>query len=514
MVEQASQNPGATVWIKYGLTRSTISRGTEAALNGASPRETRFRQALEERGGLFTVFGRFLAGRADLLPSSYLLQLRAIKIPNESRASELSLRDLGSSVSDFHLIRVAPCSEVYGATYDGRRVVIELYGADASVFSEPAWTLFRREIHVLADGPESLVATPAAIDRFGDWLRLESDLGRKRTILGNLGDIPSDSISRFPALVPGLQSDRWLAYEAVTGRLLEDDLRLRPNPARKSLQRLTESLLEQCLLLSMVDADLEIGNFLLLDDGGIGFRALPAFAPVPVEWHYEFLQYVASTVAGETPRAIRMLSRMSGGGKPYAAEQVLLRNLSGLRPELKVRVTTPESVTGLENYWRAHAASGLNLPVFLELFHRQMTLVGQQHSEIGTPADLIEESLWPVLARVLKLRFSEILTVEKGREWMFGTGLLSMATVRQLGLSLEQLRDNELAVVLDQQETAPDEVSLRRRTGFVRSGVALGILVLSSFLAFSLKNKAAEIIAIAAMLISAAALSFFISRMD
>ena len=81
-----------------------------------------------------------------------------------------------------------------------------------------------------------------------------------------------------------------------------------------------------------------------------------------------------------------MLSRMSGGGKPYAAEQVLLRNLSGLRPELKVHVTTPESVTGLENYWRAHAASGLNLPVFLELFHRQMTLLGQQHSEIGTSA--------------------------------------------------------------------------------------------------------------------------------
>ena len=143
-----------------------------------------------------------------------------------------------------------------------------------------------------------------------------------------------------------------------------------------------------------------------------------------------------------------------------------------------------------------------------------MTLLGQQHSEIGTSADLIEESLWPVLARVLKLRFSEMLTVDKGREWMFGTGLLSMATVRQLGLSLEQLRDNELAVVLDQQETAPDEVSLRRRTGFVRSGIALGVLVLSSFLAFSLKSKVGEIIAVAVLLISAAALSFFISRMD
>ena len=392
--------------------------------------------------------------------------------------------------------------------------MIELYGADASLVSESAWTLFRREIRVFADGPESLVASPAVLDRFAEWLRLQSDLPRKRTILGNLGDVPSDSISRFPALVPGLQSDRWLGYEAATGRLLDDDLRLRPNPARRSLQRLTESLLEQCLLLSMVDADLEFENFLVLDDGSIGFRALPAFAPVPVEWHYEFLQYVASTVAGETPRAIRMLSRMSGGGTPYAAEQVLLRNLSGLRPELKVHVTTPGSVTGLENYWRAHASSGLNLPVFLELFHRQMTLLGQQHSEISTSFDLIEESLWPVLARVLKLRFSEMLTVEKGREWTLGTGLLSIAAVRQLGLSLEQLRDNELAVVLDQQEAPPDEISIRRRTGFVRSAVALGILVLSSLLAFGLKNKAGEVIAIAVLLISAATLSFFVSRMD
>src|SRR5437879_9568090 len=118
-----------------------------------------------------------------------------------------------------------------------------------------------------------------------------------------------------------------------------------------------------------------------------------------------------------------------------------------------------------------------------------MTLLGQQHSEIGTSADLIEESLWPVLARVLKLRFSEMLTVDKGREWMFGTGLLSMATLRQLGLSLEQLRDNELAVVLDPQETAPDEVSLRRQTGIVRSGRALVVVVLQRYMALGLESK-------------------------
>src|SRR5258708_3222898 len=99
------------------------------------------------------------------------------------------------------------------------------------------------------------------------------------------------------------------------------------------------------------------------------------WVPVPAEWHNELLQYVGSSMAGNTPRALRMLRHISSSGDSYAEEQQLLSQLSSLRPELKINAITPESVTAMENYWRALAGTRLNPPLFLQLFHRNLTLL-------------------------------------------------------------------------------------------------------------------------------------------
>src|SRR5207244_1880831 len=104
---------------------------------------------------------------------------------------------------------------------------------------------------------------------------------------------------------------------------------------------------------------------------------LPAWTSVPVEWHYELLQYVASSAAGNTPRALQMLCRMSATRGSSGGEQRLLSQLASLQPELKINAVTPESVTVVENYWRALARTPLHPPLFIQLFHRNLTLLGQ-----------------------------------------------------------------------------------------------------------------------------------------
>ncbi len=515
MVPNANRMAGPEVWSAYGLASSkSRDRGEKRVAAKVVSREHRFRQALEDRGGLFAIFGQFLIGRADLLRSSYIPELRGIKRTGNSASAELLARDTGDKLTDFHLIRAAPCADVYGATYENRSIVVEVFQPAAGLLTGPAWVEFQREIRVLDGGPESPVMRAPAIESFRRWLELQSDIERKRALLSNLRDVPGSSLCRFPVLIQSLQSSRCLAYEAMGGRPLEDDLRIRPNPANASLQRLMEALLEQSLLLSVVDADLLIENY-LWNSGGIGFRAVPTLSPVPIEWHAEFLQYVVCVITGETRRAIQMLSYMSAGRSPSAAERVLLRAFAGLPPELKVKASTPGTVSAFETYWRAYAASGMALAPFLELFHRQMTMLDQWHADISAPTEVTTESLWAVMGRILRFRVSQNLTLEKTKGWVVGSGLLAVASARQLASSLTQDRDVDDTVILDLEGDVDHGAAIGlRAAAIVGTAVALALFAILVSQAIGATRPLTKFLFSAAILIFAAAVSLLISRID
>ncbi|HXI39025.1 MAG TPA: hypothetical protein VNH83_03560, partial [Bryobacteraceae bacterium] len=381
----------------------------------------------------------------------------------------------------------------------------------ASVFNGPSWDKFRREIRILDGGPETPVTRGPAIEAFGIWLQLQADIARKRTLLGNLREVPGRIMCRFPALISSLQSSRCLAYEAMAGRPLEDDLRIRPNPANATLQSLIETLLEQSLLLSVVDADLLIENY-LWNNGGIGFRAVPALSPVPIEWHTEFLQYVVCVIAGETRRAIQMLARMSAGRSPYAAERALLRAFAGLEPDLKIKASTPGAVAAFETYWRTYAASGMMLAPFLELFHRQMTMLGQWHADISASSEVTTDSLWAVMGRILRFCVSQNLSLEKTKGWVVGSGLLAMASARQLAVSLTQVQDDD-AIILDPEGDEEHEATMGLRAAIiVGTAVALALFALLVSQAIGAATPLAKFLFSAAILIFAAMVSILISR--
>jgi predicted unusual protein kinase regulating ubiquinone biosynthesis (AarF/ABC1/UbiB family) len=475
------------------------------------PRATRFRVALEDRGGLYACFGQYLAGRADLLPSPHLLQLRKIRI----RPAVPSFGALQSRFPDLKVVRSGVAGEVCTARHRGRQIVIEFFGPRRPGRAESEeWEAFRREIRNLDGTSEASVSSGVVLDQFAEWFRLENDIERKRSILANLEKLPPGGVCHFPRLIPELQSEEWLSYEATEGPVLASELKAESASATRNLQSFTEALLEQSLLFSLVDAEVLPENMVVRQDGKLGFACVPAWAPIPVEWSYELLQYMASTVAGNSARAIHMLSRISSTHDSYASEQHLLRELSGLQPELKINVITPDSVTALENYWRALAHTKLKPPLFLQLFHRQWTLIGQINSRVAPSEDMIAESLWPVMGRILRLRLQEASSIDRLEEWSRSVALLLVTTARQVTATLEQVRDNDIAFRLETQEYGATGSRRARRTVLViRSGVALAFLM-GALYAGIRGSGTVQMLAGAVAVLAAVALTFFVTRIE
>jgi predicted unusual protein kinase regulating ubiquinone biosynthesis (AarF/ABC1/UbiB family) len=477
------------LWEKYGLATPGWFRAKAGEPRyTALPRAARFRLALEEGEGLFPVFGQFLAGRADLLPSQYLLELRKIRTSPETPPTPSLEPELAQQIAGFEPIRTAPGSEVFRARYRGRFIVIEVYRTNRISVLEKSWDPFSRKIRRLKDGPESSVARASVLEQFWEWLQVQADIERKRSLLGNLANAPSFHITRFPSLIAELQSPTCLIYEGMQGAPLDQEFLPDSSTRSRSFRILVEAILEQSLLLSLIDTEMRLENFLVLPDGSLGYRALPAWISVPVEWHYELLQYVASSAAGDTPRALQMLSRMSSGRDSYAEEQRLLSQLSSLQPELKVNAVTPESVTVLENYWRALAGTPMSPPPFLQLFHRNLTLLGQ-YSESAPPSrDPIAEALWPVLGRVLRFHLGDILSTGKGREWAVSSSLFLLTAVRQMALAFENLREDnsDMTSALDSKDSDFREARRNRRTmSLIYSAILLIVFLFSIQLAMS-----------------------------
>ena len=503
-------------WEKYGLLSAGWFRSRAAEPRYAKlPRTARFRLALEEAGGLFPSFALFLAGRADLLPSPYLHEIRKIRLSQKISPAPTLDRELARRISGVAAIRATPGFDAFRAVYQNRSIIVEVYRSDSNPIPEKTWEDFRKKVRKLDDGPEAVIWATPVLEQFREWLQIQADVERKRKMLGNLQDFQSHSVSRFPRLIPELQQPTCLVYEAMEGVPLDRELLPNSGTAAKSLQILAESILEQALLLSLIDTEARLENLLVLPDGGLGFRVLPAWVPVPVESQYELVQYLATAVAGNTPRALQMLCRISRGRNAYQGEQELLSRLSSLQPELKINVTTPESVTVLENYWRALAGAPLHPPLFLHLFHRNLTLLGQYNESVAPATDVIAESLWPVLAGLVRFRLGRLFSTEKSREWIVSSALLFLTTARQAALALEHLREDysELTAVLERKDSDLREATLKQRTtSVIHSAVGLAMFLFFFQLARSQAGGPWPFLSRAAAAISAVILTILVAR--
>jgi hypothetical protein len=389
-----------------------------------------------ELGGYFQAFAVFLSGRADLLPNPYLDELEKVALP--FLGSELT-PELPPAAREPEELSRSLFTRAYRVVHGRKAVILEVISPEDRVDSSE-WKEFEAGISVLAGFPERRILDSDVRETFRKWLDLHADLGRKRRMLETLQEAPGGCITQIPELIPELQGPCHLAYSCMGGQSPHQS----GDGAEDKTGRWVESTVEQILILSCITADLAFDELRITVDGRVGYRVWPFLESVPIQHYQSLLQYVASSIAEDTGRAMRMLVRMTRNEEVVIPESEVWRELSGLRFEMDREGRFPDSVEKLVDFWKALSVSRARVPFFFHLFQRQLVLLGPKM--LSREVDRFVVGVATVLSRLVRLRVAETMSMEKAREWAVGSGLLMMGVVRQVGSLVEQLRENDLSV--------------------------------------------------------------------
>jgi hypothetical protein len=451
-----------------------------SARDGLSP-SARFRDALEEIGGLYATFGRFLAWRADLLRAEYLAALRSLRvdIPPQPRQDAVAAlcRDLGSrgerlaaSLSDEPVWSgVSRCA--WRGAWEGEPVVVQ--------FSRPP--VDRREFRRFASAVASLrepgvaaALRPETFVQFEAWLRLADSTARERSYLETLAAFPHKTLVEYPRLIPEACAPDILVWRWVEGEPL--DRRIATGSA-DAVSKLAEAVLEQACLLAVVDAEFDLSAFVLTPSGSIAMRRAARLVAVPAALSRSLLKYVSSVLSGDSPAANHQLVRMVFGYPSTQKEARLYDELSNLEPELKINLRFPESAGAFESNWRAVARVRADRPLFLDCLHRNLLAAGYFDADTASrdKNDTLADAQWPVVGRLLRTRVGELSSVEAGSQWILGTGLLALEGLRQATRLAEGFRDNDLAFTFS---PGLSEDAGRAANRAIRTGVLVAVLLM------------------------------------
>ncbi len=429
------------------------------------------------------MFAQFLCWRADLLPSEYLrclwqVHVRPPAIPCTEMARALSaqLGTMGEGLA--RELEAEPCWNTlarcaYRTQYQGQAVVVQLARDPApdEVFSD-----FESGLRRLDEEDTRPATAPHVLRQFRQWLRLADSSARERSYLETLSGTRAQTVVEYPRLIPELSTDSILCWPWVEGEPLSSH----PAAGEAAVEKVTEAVLEQLLILSLVDGELDRNAMILTRSGRLAVRRANRLIAVPAASLRTALKYISSVLADDAPMAARFLLKLSRGQVSIDMENRLLDELSGLAPELKIDLQLPGSVSSLEAYWRALSRMEIEKPLFLDCLHRNLTAAGYWAAEAAgpgsAPTDWIAEAQWGVLGRLLRVRLNEMLTRDVASEWLVGSGLLFFESFRQMNRLAYGFRDNDLAVGVDAGQDGGEASRKANRT--VRRSVLSGMLLI------------------------------------
>ena len=460
------------VWERHGIASPRIHRVAKLSSGSVRSRAESFRSACLELGGLCQAFATFLSGRADLLPFPYLEELERVPPPflGDSTRGLPEIDQAGLKQE-----RASLYTRVFRGRLGGRPAVVEVSCEPGEEVRQSAWRAFKRAIAPASGLPENAIFGADVLLEFSRWLDAHADLGKKRRMLENVQQAPTGSLLLIPALVPGAFPDDVLAYEdleQVCG----------PSAERAGETGLfVEAVLEQILSLAFVTLDAPWADLVLLDERRVGFRVWPFMEAIPIQHYQSVLQYVASCVAEDSGRAMRMLLRIARHQNGTPSESDLWRQLSALRFEATADQRIPESASKMLEFWKALAAERVSRPLFLDLLHRE--LMSTFRSAYEPENDRIAPAASAVFNRLVTGRLADVTTSERAREWAIGSSLVALGTVRQAGVLLEQLRDNDFSITI-KTETSRESAGPNRRAVGAGISVVLFIAALQGALIF------------------------------
>jgi hypothetical protein len=490
-----------------------------AGLSGAA----RFRNALEELGGLYAAFGQFLCWRADLLSTDYLGRLRQLKItvdpiPVSSVAaivsSELGAHDNASVLAQGLEARLcwntlARCA--YHARYRGRAIAVQVA---RDPIPDSAFESLEAGLRLIEEEKLTEAMRPVVLSSFREWMRLSDSPARERSYLAALDSVRDKTLVQYPVLIPEISTEKLLCFEWIEGESLAS---LLPQGSPLPVGRAAEGVLEQICSIAAIDGDFDPEAMALTPSGRLALRRANRLLAVPLASSHACLKYISAVLASNAPTAAQMLVKLVSSRSILSLESRLLDELSNLEPELKVNLQFPPSAAIFEGNWRALKRTGVQKPLFLDILHRNLIAVGYWNAEASLPqlpaADLIAEAQWPVLGRILRIRLGTLATRETASDWLMGSGLLFFEAMRQINHLAEGLRENDISMGVDLQ---PDH-DIRKAHGRIRSGILIGMLfvLFVASLRFAVSSHGVWTAALSAVAAAAGfALFWFVSRFE
>ena len=216
----------------------------------------------------------------------------------------------------------------------------------------------------------------------------------------------------------------FLGWSWAEGIALEDFLKERPIDGALAA---SECILEQLLLLSVVDADLDLSHLVRKSDGRVAVRRVSRLTAIPPQAAVPATRYISAVLSSDTRAAAHLLAKIASD--EIDLEPSLTEKLSNLEPELKVnfRLTT----TLFENNWRALASIHAARPLYLDFMHRNLLALSRWSVDVHTASrDVVTEAYWSVLMRVLRKRFFDNASPENLGTSLFAGGMLDRKSTR------------------------------------------------------------------------------------
>jgi hypothetical protein len=507
---------------KFGLRPRGAGRGawSDAAYAGLSP-SARFRNALEELGGLYAAFGLFLCWRADLLRPDFLGRLRQLQAaPPPIETAEFA-RILSGELGEAGMtlaqnLEARPCWNTlarcaYRTQYQGRGIVAQVA---RDPIPDSAFQEFEAGVGLLEEEDLKLAVKPETLASFREWMRLTDSPDRERSYLEALASAREKTMTQYPVMIPAISSGRVLCLEWVEGASVAS---LIAAGSAQAAECIAECVLEQICTIAAVDGDFDPESMVVTQAGKLVLRRANRLVAIPPFQTRHALKYVSGVLASNGAAAAHMLVKMASSRQGLSLENRLRDELSNLEPELKINLQFPPSAAIFEDNWRALTRIGAEKPLFLDILHRNLVAAGYWNAETAPAAlpmrDFLAEAQWPVLGRMLRTRLAELATREAASDWFIGSGLLFFESLRQLNHLAEGLRENDLSLGVDlQREDDPSKVHER-----IRSGILIGMLlvVFLACLRFAVSAEGAWSVVLSACAgVAGFALFWFVSRFD
>jgi hypothetical protein len=465
----------------WGAGRIPIGEG------GSNGLASGLRDALEQLGGLYAAFGRFLCWRADLLGASYLSKLRDIAlnppvVPPSAVAAAIRKEPCEGAEELISGLDQTPVwntltRTAYRSSYRGVPVVVEVARDPVSAES---FAEFEKTMRSLRRPELENIVAPAVLAQFQEWIRLGESLTRERSFLKVLAQDRGETLVEYPNLIPEISTSSVLCWPVPEGRPVTELIE-RGDPRGPVL--IASAILEQFYTLSMVDGDLDPGAMIVDAKGRLHVLRLNNPIAVLPSLINTGIKYTAAVVAGDAALSAQTLIRLILSQPPLDLEKSLMDEFSGIEPELKVHMWFPATAGAFESNWRALARLAPVRPLFLDCLHRNLVAVGYWNSDsvrAGAPTvDAIADAQWPVVGSLLRTQFGLLMNRESAKEWAFGSGLLMFGTMREISRLAEEVRENDITVGVDLEDRRPPKDSGGRSSYLAILGALLLVLLAS-----------------------------------